>query len=296
MELRQLRYFVSIARLESISKAAKQNHVAQPAMSRVVSSLEKEFGAALFDRVGRNIRLNACGKVLLDAAERSLSILDSVQEEINYYNGHMTGKVKLCLQAPLRSFGEMCRTFREIYPLVELEVEKPSTDHAIALSPEYDLFIYVGPATHKGHYTTETLLTQEVIALVHKENPLSAKNHVALRDLAQQEFVMPQVYPLEELITANCYNAGFIPQKIHIANHPTGQQMLIDTQPKHRAVVAFRAFTDVWSNDYKMLSIIEPDCGIPVSLAWSKGSSLRPSVEAFRDYMIHFYSEQEHMI
>ena len=296
MELQHLRYFVDIARLESISKAAEQNHVAQPALSRVVSLLEKEFGAALFDRVGRNIRLNACGQVLLDAAERSLTILDSVQEEINYYNGHMTGKVRICLQAPLRSFGEMCRAFREIYPLVELEVEKPSVDTSVALSPEYNLFIYVGPATHKGHYCTHTLLTQEVIVLVHKDNPLAQKDTICLQDLAQTEFIMPQVYPREEMMVANCYNAGFVPQKIHVGNHPTGQRMLIDTQPLHRAVVAFRAFTEAWNDDYKILSLSDPNCGIPLNLAWSKGSALRPSVEAFRDYMIHFYGEQENMI
>ena len=83
MELQHLRYFRDIARLESISRAAEVNHIAQPAMSRVVSVLEKEFGVALFDRVGRNIRLNACGGILLKAAEQSLSILDSVQEEID---------------------------------------------------------------------------------------------------------------------------------------------------------------------------------------------------------------------
>lgn len=296
MELQQLRYFIDIARLESTSKAAEKNHVAQPAMSRVISALEKEFGAALFDRVGRNIKLNSCGQVLLDAAERSLGILGSVQEEINYYTGQMTGKVRVCLQAPLRSFGELCQSFQEIYPLVELEVEKPSVDTGTLLNPEYDLFVYVGPATHKGHYSVHTLLTQEVIALVHKENHLFDLDTLTLEDLAQQEFVMPQVYPLKEMVVAHCYNSGFVPQKIHMANHPTGQQMLIDTQPKHRAVVAFRAFTDTWSDNYKMLPIIRPDCGIPVNLAWSKGSALRPSVEAFRDYMIHFYSEQKHKI
>ena len=75
MELQHLRYFRDIARLESISRAAELNHIAQPAMSRVVSLLEKEFGVALFDRVGRNIRLNTCGRILLGAAEQSLSVL-----------------------------------------------------------------------------------------------------------------------------------------------------------------------------------------------------------------------------
>lgn len=291
MELQHLRYFIDIARLESVSKAAEQNHVAQPAMSRVISLLEKEFGVALFDRVGRNIRLNSCGQVLLRAAEQSLSILDSIQEEIDYHNGHMTGKVKVCLQAPLRAFGEMCRAFREIYPLVELDVQKPSIDNYVELNPEYDLFVYMGPATHKGNYSVQPLLTEEVIALVRKENPLFEKEQIALQELAQQEFVMPQVYTLKELVISNCYQCGFVPQKINIANHPAGQQMLIDTLPERRAVVAFKTFTDAWSDDYKMLPITEPNCGIPVSIAWSKTSPLRPSAEAFRDYAIHFYHE-----
>ena len=185
----------------------------------------------------------------------------------------------------------MCRAFREIYPLVELDVQKPSIDNYVELTPEYDLFVYMGPATHKGTYNVQTLLTEDVIALVRRENPLFGRDQISLSDLAIQEFVMPQVYTLKELVISNCYQSGFVPQKINIANHPSGQQMLIDTLPERRAVVAFRAFTDAWSDDYKILSITEPDCGIPVSIAWSKTSPLRPSAEAFRDYAIHFYSE-----
>lgn len=292
MELQHLRYYVDIARLESVSRAAERNHVAQPAMSRVVALLEREFGVALFDRVGRNIRLNACGKILLKAAEQSLSILDSVQEEIDYYNGHMTGEVKVCLQAPLREFSALCQSFREIYPLVELDVQKPSIDECTQLSPEYDLFIYMGPAMHNGDYQTGELLKEEVVALVSKKNPLAQRDEISLRDLAQQEFVMPQVYMLQKLVIADCYQAGFVPQKIGVANHPSGQQMLIDTLPERRAVVAFKAFTDVWSDDYKMLPITEPDCGVAVNLAWSRANPLRPSAEAFRDYTLRFFQEK----
>ena len=291
MELQHLRYFLDIARLESVSRAAEQNHVAQPAMSRVISILEKEFGVALFDRVGRNIRLNACGRILLNAAEQSLSLLDGVQEEIDFHNGHMTGKVRVCLQAPLREFGGMCHLFQEIYPLVELRIEKPSLDESVQLSPEYDLFIYMGPAIHNGSYQTRRLLTEDVIALVSRRNPLAIKAQISLRDLAQQEFIMPQVSMLKELVISSCYQAGFVPQNISIANHPSGQQMLIDTLPERRAVVALKSFTDVWSDDYKMLPIEDPACGVAVSIAWSQTTPLRPSAEAFRDYALHFYLE-----
>ena len=295
MELQHLRYFIDIARLESVSRAAEQNHVAQPAMSRIIAVLEKEFGAPLFDRVGRNIRLNACGRILLKAAEQSISLLDGVQEEIDFYNGHMTGKVRVCLQAPLRQFGRMCHMFREIYPQVDLDIEKPSLDEGTQLSPEYDLFLYMGPAIHNGSYQAQRLLTEDVIALVSRRNPLAEKEQISLQDLAQQEFIMPQVYMLKELVLSACYQAGFVPQKISIANHPSGQQMLVDTLPERRAVVALKSFPDVWSGEYKMLPIAEPDCSVAVSIAWSQTTPLRPSAEAFRDYALHFYAEQADM-
>lgn len=293
MELQHLRYFLDIARLESVSQAAELNHVAQPALSRVIARLEQELGAELFDRVGRNIRLNTCGRILMEAAEQSLSTLDSVQERINFYHGQMSGTVKLCLQSPLDQFGAVCQAFREIYPLVELDIEKTSLDDDVQLSPGSDLFIYMGPAKHNGNYRTEQLRKEEVVALVSRKNPLAERDVISLRDLAQQEFIMPQVYRLKELVISSCYRAGFIPQKIGIANHPSGQQLLLNANPEHRAVVALRAFTDVWSDDYKMLSIAEPDCGIPVSIAWSETTPLRPSAEALRDYILDYYLSTE---
>ena len=65
MELRHLRYFVSVAEQGSVSKAAQQVHVSQPALSRQIRDLEAELGVQLFDRVGRGIELTAEGHDLL---------------------------------------------------------------------------------------------------------------------------------------------------------------------------------------------------------------------------------------
>lgn len=293
MELQHLRYFRDIARLESISRAAELNHIAQPAMSRVVSVLEKEFGVALFDRVGRNIRLNTCGSILLKAAEQSLSILDSVQEEIDFYNGQITGSVKVCLQAPVYLFGELCETFRDIYPLVELDVQNPPAEEIMLLSPRYDLFLYMGPVKYDGRYSAQCLLKQELVALVRPENPLSGQGGISFQDLADQELVVPRFEAVRDIIYAYCYQAGFIPKVAGEVSLTSGQKMLLDTQPERRAAVLLREVDGDWGGDYRAIPFADPPRGVDISLAWSCAAPLRPSVEAFRDFVLHYYMEND---
>ena len=77
MELRQLKYFVAIARHGSFSTAAQRIRVAQPALSTQIANLEKEIGRALFDRHARGVRLTEAGEELLDHA---VAILQRVDE------------------------------------------------------------------------------------------------------------------------------------------------------------------------------------------------------------------------
>lgn len=289
MELQHLRYFMDVARLESITRAAERNHIAQPAMSRVVSLLEREFGVALFDRVGRSIRLNACGAILLRAAEQSLSILDSVQEEINFYNGQITGGVKVCLLAPIHLFGELCEDFRSVYPLVELNVQNPLTEEAVTLSTQYDLFLYMGPVKHDGSYAAQRLLTQELVTLLCPENPLAGRGSITFEALADQELVVPRFAAVRDIIYAYCYQAGFVPKIAGAVSLTSGQKMLLNTQPERRAAVLLREVDGDWGEEYCVVPFADPPRGVDISIAWSRTTPLRPSVEAFRNYVLDYY-------
>jgi len=72
MELRHLRYFVAVGEEQHYGRAAKQLHVAQPALSRQIQKLEEEIGIRLFDRLPRGVRLSAAGASFLDDARRIL--------------------------------------------------------------------------------------------------------------------------------------------------------------------------------------------------------------------------------
>jgi DNA-binding transcriptional LysR family regulator len=69
VEIHQLRYFVSVAEIGSFTRAAQACYVAQPSLSQQIRKLEEELGQALFERLGRRVRLTAAGHILYERAD-----------------------------------------------------------------------------------------------------------------------------------------------------------------------------------------------------------------------------------
>ena len=82
MDLTQLAYFRAAAQLEHFSRAADTMHVAQPALSRQIRTLETQLGVTLFDRVGRGVRLTAAGRAILPRVERALAETDAIGRDV----------------------------------------------------------------------------------------------------------------------------------------------------------------------------------------------------------------------
>ncbi len=82
MELRQCRYFISVAKLGSISQAALELHIAQPALTRQMQKLEEDLRVTLFNRTGRGVQLTDAGSQFLVDAETFVVLedLNIVQE------------------------------------------------------------------------------------------------------------------------------------------------------------------------------------------------------------------------
>jgi len=95
MDLRSIRYFVQIADCGSITRAAGNLGVAQPALSRQLQSLEDELGMPLLVRLPRGVRLTAPGRQFLDHCRRALRELDRAKEELRSSAGSPKGQVIL---------------------------------------------------------------------------------------------------------------------------------------------------------------------------------------------------------
>src|SRR3989442_3324811 len=95
MELRHLRYFVAVADAGSVSRAATQLNLPQPALPRQVRDLETELGLPLFDRVGRRLHLTAECENLLERTREILRSADALRERAGALAGGRTGTLRL---------------------------------------------------------------------------------------------------------------------------------------------------------------------------------------------------------
>jgi LysR family transcriptional regulator, nitrogen assimilation regulatory protein len=124
MELRSLHYFVRIAELGSITRAAAHLHVAQPALTRHVQRLEDELNVALFTRANRGVRLTEAGQKLLDGATRILRDIERTGDEIRAQDAHPSGKIVLGITPTLCPVlvPDLLAGMRRDYPMIELKV------------------------------------------------------------------------------------------------------------------------------------------------------------------------------
>ncbi|WP_321800565.1 LysR family transcriptional regulator [Caballeronia sp. J97] len=141
MTLRQLRYFVEIARTRSITHAAITLGVAQPALSTHIAALENELGVRLLERHAKGVELSEAGERLYARAVELISGFDNLKRDVNQTEDSPVGKVRLCIGGAIAAIvaPPLLRSMAERYPLVDLHV----TD---ALSHEIQIQLEAGAA------------------------------------------------------------------------------------------------------------------------------------------------------
>jgi len=95
LDVTRLRVLVAVARLGSVTAAARELKYAQPSVSHHLARLEAETGSQLVQRVGRGIRLTDAGRMLAERAEEILARLDAAEAELASYVGLRAGRVRL---------------------------------------------------------------------------------------------------------------------------------------------------------------------------------------------------------
>jgi DNA-binding transcriptional LysR family regulator len=126
MNLEQLRSFVTVHQLGHFTRAASQLHLAQPSLSRQISTLESDLGAALFHRVRGNVTLTPAGEALLPLATRMLADAETVRFEMQELAGLRRGRVRIGATPTLciSLVAEVLTSFHAAYPGIELHLSE----------------------------------------------------------------------------------------------------------------------------------------------------------------------------
>ena len=124
MELLQLRYFCTVAELESISQAAKIHMIPQPAMSKTISKLEEELDETLFDRVGRHIRLNSKGQIFYNYVKQSILLLGDAKTVIKLNSEEQAFELMLLLNSTRDITHKFILGFSKTHPQVSYYIDQ----------------------------------------------------------------------------------------------------------------------------------------------------------------------------
>lgn len=121
MELRQCRYFISVAKLGSISQAALELHIAQPALTRQMQKLEEDLRVTLFNRTGRGVQLTDAGSQFLVDAEILINNVTVIKERAVRASRGECGNISLALpviQNAAPPITTLLKKFKKASPLV----------------------------------------------------------------------------------------------------------------------------------------------------------------------------------
>jgi LysR family transcriptional regulator, transcription activator of glutamate synthase operon len=216
MELRQLKYFIEVARLEHFSKAAETLHVAQSALSRQIGLLEKELGVELFEREGRNVKLSPIGKLFADQAIIALKAVDNATQLIDEYLDPEHGTIRIGFPSSIASstLPTIISAFTKEHPDVRFHLRQGSYGFLTEgiKNREIDL-AFIGPVPdHDPDVHSDILFSEHFVALLPETHPLSENSSLSLYQLERDSFVLfPQGFVLRKMVVDACYEAGFRP-------------------------------------------------------------------------------------
>ena len=129
MDMRALKYMLSVEETGSITAAAKEHFVTQPAVSIQLKKLQEELGTTLFEVVGREVRFTSVGRKVLDYARRMSALEKEMAGEISGITGRTSGEVSIGTidAASIYILPAVYSSFRRKYPGIELSVDVSST-------------------------------------------------------------------------------------------------------------------------------------------------------------------------
>lgn len=223
MNLEQLRGFVAVAELGHFTRAAERLHLAQPSLSRQISTLERELEAEVFHRVRGNISLTPAGETLLPRARRMLADADAIRFEMAELAGLQRGRVSLGATPTLciSLVAEVLSAFHAAHPGIELRLSEGGSRLLVEQlgTGALDLALITvseGLPASGGTLVRSPLLREELVVISSAARaPISPASAIELRALAGLPMIsFHESYDLRAATDAAFHAAGIAPAPV----------------------------------------------------------------------------------
>ena len=285
MELYPLLYFATVAETGSLTRAAERLSISAPALSNSIRRLESDLGVDLFDRAGRSLILNDCGREYLSYVQKMLTLNEQANERMCQMREEQDRHLSI-VDTTFVFASHLISEFLKRHPQIRLHRTYVSPAHSeeIDLTRGHDLAIGSTNAIRQPGLEHRTIRSANTImAIVNKANPLAARQSVTMAELSEQPMIayapgLPGRIMLDSLFD----RLGRTPTIIYEGNVPHAMAPALERdlgvflQAQHTA-----RFNLSYYKDCVAVPIKDADYRADTSLFWAAGKPLSPAAELF---------------
>lgn len=186
VELRHLRYFLEVARVEHITRAAEALHVTQSTLSHQIGQLEAVLGVPLFDRIGRGLQLTDAGRTFSDYARRALEEVDEGRFALEGLRDLVRGRVRIGVIHTYNStlLPAVIAEFATAHPGIHVSIEDMPASDIAAMVASGALHLGLSFATPgRADVEAEPLFSERLMLVVRDDHPLAQRKTVSASQL-----------------------------------------------------------------------------------------------------------------
>lgn len=293
MEIRVLRYFLTVVREESITRAAEVLHITQPTLSRQLAQMEEEMGVKLLVRGTRKISLTTHGLLLRRRAEEILDLVDKTEKELATQDENIEGVV--CVGcgdlAAVQLLSELIQKFHDKYPYVRFELYTATADHVRDRMDRglTDIGILLEPVTIDKYDFVQMPVKEQWVALMHPDAPLAKKEAVTAEDLKGMPLIMPHRLSVRSKL-ANWFGDDY--SQLHIlftSNLPSNSSIMVHNQLAYALII--KGSIAFWDKEKITYRPLFPALYATSVIAWRRQQPFGVAAEKFIEYVKGYFEK-----
>ncbi len=295
MEIRVLRYFLTVVREESITKAAEALHITQPTLSRQMAQMEEAVGVKLFVRGTRKISLTNSGLLLRRRAEEILELVDKTEKELGAQDENIEGIVSVgCGDiGAVQLIPALIQEFHQKYPHVSFDLYTATADHVRERMDRglTDVGILLEPVTVDKYEFVRLPVREQWVVAMHPDAPLAAKEAVTAKDLIGLPLIMPHRISVQSRI-ANWFGDDYGKlQVLFTSNLPSNSSVMVYNRLAYSLIV--KGSVSFWDETKITCRPLSPELYATSVIAWKRQQPFGAAAEKFIEYVKEYFKKSE---
>jgi LysR family transcriptional regulator, transcription activator of glutamate synthase operon len=216
MDIRQIRYFLTIAKTGNFSIAADELNISQSSFSKQIIALEKELGCQLIDRSKRKVSLTEVGEHFLKYALQIDETYNSMLVDIEKYRSD-TPRLSIASIPVVAQYGiyKFIAEYRNLYPWIRFQVEEQETLLAVQglNAQQYDLAFLPSSFLDPSQHGWIEISSDVLAAVFSNKHHFASRKSISLAELSRENFIaFFKGLEIHELVVKGCRAAGFEPR------------------------------------------------------------------------------------